>query len=412
MWQLFYHHCCHICTLMVKKIFFIVCLSFYFQNLLFAQEEFVEPPARHLTRIKFTQLTGGVVLLNARFEDCPDTLNFILDTGSGGISLDSTTSLILGFQPEPSDRTIRGIAGIRKVKFLYDRKLVLPGLTVDSLDFHINDYSVLTTVYGIRIDGIIGYSLLSKFIVHVNYDSLYLDIFSQGSIRYPRGGYHLNPIISTLPIQTLRVKDENTITSRFLYDMGAGLCLLLTSDFVDDSALIKPKRKRFAKQAEGLGGAVDMQLTVIKEVKIGPYRFRNIPTYIFDDEYNVTSYPYLGGILGNDLLRRFNVYMNYAKKDFYIIPNSHYNDLFDYSYAGMELYYIEGLIVVGDIAKDSPAEKSGVKEGDIVIGINNMFNQNFQDYKTALQKAGQKIKILVMRNEELLEFEFKTQSIL
>ncbi len=47
-------------------------------------------------------------------------------------------------------------------------------------------------------------------------------------------------------------------------------------------------------------------MTVIKELKLGPYRFRNIPIYIFNDEYNVTSYPFLGGIIGNDILRRFN----------------------------------------------------------------------------------------------------------
>ena len=37
---------------------------------------------------------------------------------------------------------------------------------------------------------------------------------------------------------------------------------------------------------EGLGGKIDMELTVTTEVKVGPYRFRNVPTYIFDDENN------------------------------------------------------------------------------------------------------------------------------
>ena len=52
----------------------------------------------------------------------------------------------------------------------------------------------------------------------------------------------------------------------------------------------------YAKEAEGVGGKIDMHLTVIKEIKLGPYRFRNVPIYIFDDTYNVTSYPYLGGL--------------------------------------------------------------------------------------------------------------------
>jgi len=350
--------------------------------------------------------------MKALVGDKTDTLNFILDTGSGGISLDSTTAEELGYEPLASDKTIRGIGGIRKVSFVYNLDLRLPGLVVDSLDFHINDYTILANVYGMRIDGIIGYSLLHRYIVFVNYDSLYVDLYTHGTLKYPRGGHHLKPFITTLPVQTLRVRDENAINSRFLFDMGAGLCLLLTNDFVDDSSLIKTKRKRYTKQAEGLGGAVDMEVTVVREVKLGPYKFRNVPVYIFDDDYNVTSYPYLGGIIGNDLLRRFNLYMNYAKKDFYIIPNMHYNDLFDYSYSGMELYFVDGLIVIGDVAKGSPADLAGLLEDDVVVGINKNFNQNLQDYKAELQNAGRKVKIVVLRGDELFEFEFKTQSIL
>ena len=57
-----------------------------------------------------------------------------------------------------------------------------------------------------------------------------------------------------------------------------------------------------------------MHVTVIKEVKLGPYRFRSVPTYVFDDVYNVTSYPHLCGLVGNDILRRFNTILNYDKR--------------------------------------------------------------------------------------------------
>lgn len=394
------------------KIFLIIIALFFAGLVTHAQEEFVEPPAKFLTRMKFRQLTGGVILLKALIAGKKDTLSFILDTGSGGISLDSLTVSELEMEGIPSDRTIRGIAGIRKVSFVYNQTLRFPNLDVDSLDFHINDYGILSNVYGERIDGIIGYSVLKRYILFINYDSLYIDFYNPGSVKFPRGGYHLKPFIATLPIQPMRVRDEKVINSRFLYDMGAGLCLLLTTDFVNDSALIKTKRKRYVKEAEGLGGKIDMQVTVIREVKLGPYKFRNIPTYIFDDDYNVTSYPYLGGIIGNDLLRRFNVYLNYEKRDFYIIPNKHFSDPFDYSYSGIELYLIDGFIIIGDVAKGSPAEASGIKEGDIVIGINKSFNQNLHQVKSELQNTGRKVKIIVRRFDELLEFEFKIKSIL
>ncbi len=376
-----------------------------------AQEEFIEPVSRVLTSITFTQLTGGVVVLKAHLDDFPDTLNFVLDSGSSGISLDSTTVAYLKLNPIESDRTIRGIAGIKKVGFLYNRKLRFPNLTVDSLNFHVNDYSVLTSVYGQQVDGIIGYSLLSRYIVKINYDSLKIDICSKGTIRYPKGGFLFRPIISTLPVQSARIRDETEHQARFLYDIGAGVCLMLSEDFLQDSVLLRKKRKLWPKDGEGIGGKISMNLTVIKELKLGPYRFRNVPTYIFDDAYNVTSYPYLGGLIGNDILRRFNVIFNYGKRDIHMVPNSHYRDPFDYSYTGIELYLIDGQIELGSVAKGSPAEVAGLKEGDIVVAVNNDFTQNFQRYKNVLLAPNAKIKLIVRRNGELIQTEMKVKSI-
>jgi hypothetical protein len=377
-----------------------------------AQEEFIEPPSRFITSIPFTQLTGGIVILQAKFGNFPDTLNFILDTGSSGISLDSTTTEYLQLKPVPSERTIRGIAGIRKVSFLYNQQLKLPGLTVDSLNFHINNYAILTAVYGERIDGIIGYSILSRYIIKLDYDSMKISFHTKGTIRYPRGGYLLKPTISQLVAQAVKVRDEESVTTRFIYDMGAGVCMMLSKDFISDSSFIDKRKKRWVKEGEGLGGKIDMELTVIKEVKLGPYRFRNVPVHIFDDVNNVTSYPYMGGLIGNDILRRFNVILNYAKSDIYLTPNSHYSEFFDYSYSGVELYLIDGLILVGDVAEGSPAQAAGLKEGDQVMAVNRNFSQNLNQYKIAMQTPNEKVKIIYRRGAAINEIEFKVKSIL
>jgi hypothetical protein len=87
-------------------------------------------------------------------------------------------------------------------------RLNFPGLTVDSLRFHVNDYSILSQVYGIPVDGIIGYSLFSRYIIHINYDSLQMRICSQGTFRYPKGGHLIKPYLSTLPVHRARIKDH------------------------------------------------------------------------------------------------------------------------------------------------------------------------------------------------------------
>ncbi|HEY4290814.1 MAG TPA: aspartyl protease family protein [Puia sp.] len=375
-----------------------------------AQETFARP-AKLITTFPFTLFTGGVILIKAGLDNFSDSLNFILDTGSGGISLDSMTCLRLRLTPKPSDRTILGIAGIRQVKFLYNETLRLPGLSVDSMNFHVNDYDILTSVYGEKVDGIIGYSFFSRYIVQINYDSLRISVYSKGAFRYPKGGYMMRAVIASLPIVNAQVSDALRINNRFYFDTGAGLCTLLSTDFVNDSLLLDSRKKSYFTQAQGLGGKATMRLTTLKEVRIGPFRFRKVPTYVFDDQYNVTSYPNLGGLIGNDILRRFNVILNYDRRSIYLMPNSHYREQFDYSYTGLGIYWVDGEIRIGDVMKDSPADKAGLKEDDVILAIGTNFTNNIQTYKNLLQNPGEKVKITFKRNGELQQTYLRVKSI-
>jgi len=378
-----------------------------------AQEQFSEPSARRITTVPLRTLSGGVVLIKAAVNNYPDSLNFILDTGSGGISLDSTTCIEFNIPLAPSDKTIRGIGGIRNVKFLYNAKLHLPGLSVDSLNFHVNDYEILTSVYGIKIDGIIGYSFLSRYIVKLNYDTMLMEVFTPGEIKYPKGGHLLRPLLASIPIQTLNFKEKDKFQNRFYFDTGAGLSFLLSEDYIRDSGILKNKKKPpLVTQAEGLGGKMTMRLTTIKEVRLGPYKFKNVPTFLFDDDYNVTSYPFLGGLIGNDLLRRFNIILNYKKREIHIIPNRSFKEAFDYAYTGLGVYYVDGKVIVEDVVKGSPGEEGGFIPGDVILGINNNYSNNIQVYKSMMQNLGDKLKFVILRNGAPEILYLKAKSIL
>jgi len=389
----------------------LIIFQLFFQPLI-GQEKSIAPPARLITKIPFRLLTGGVVILRATLNNYQDSLTFILDTGSGGISLDSSTAATLGVKTEMSDRTIRGIAGIRQVRFTYNNRLHMRGITMDSLNFHINDYDVLTSAYGEKIDGIIGYSFLSRYLVTINYDSLKVGVYTKGNYKYPRGGYLLKPILVNIPVINGEIRDEREVLNRFYFDTGAGMCVLFSADFVNDSSFLRTKRKWYKTQAEGLGGKAAMKMGVVREVKVGPYRFKKVPAYVFEDDYNVTSYPYLGGLIGNDLLRRFNIVLNYEKREIHMIPNTHFRDAFDYSYTGLGMYLVDQAITVVDVMPGSPAEEAGFHPGDVVVSINNNFSGNIQQYKTMLQNSGEKLRFVLMRPDGLVELYLKVKSIL
>lgn len=375
------------------------------------------PPARLLTVIPFRQLTGGVIVLHARINHFPDTLNFILDTGSGGISLDSTTCSRLGLKPQLSNIYMRGIGGVKRLSFAYNNTLVLPDLETDSLDFHINDYSFISAVYGLHIDGIIGYSFLKNYIVKVNYDSNRIFIYSPGRYSYPAGGWLMQPRLRHIPIIAATIQNkEEPINAHYYFDLGAGLCLMLSNQFVIDSSLFDSPRQRRHKfiptEIQGFAGPMMMMRTVLEEVSLGPFRFHNIPVYLFDDVSNVTAYPSLGGLLGNDLLRRFNTTLNYPQGEIYLNPNADYGEAFDYSYTGLTLYFLDGKVVVTRILSDSPAEKAGFKEGDVLLGVNGNFSNDISTYHELLKNAGKAVNVLIFRNGSPLKLRLKVKSIL
>ena len=392
--------------LLMRRFLFHILFCFL-SSAIIAQEQFVEKPAKFITRFPFNHLTGGVMLVKARLNNIPDTLNFILDTGSGGISLDTATCVALNIPHTPSGKTINGIAGIKEVDFAKNNELILPGLKIKGLDFYVNDYEILTSVYGIKIDGIIGYTFFSRYIVKINFDSTYIEVFEPGSIRYPQGGYLLHPLFTALPIQALRIKDARTINANFYLDTGAGLCFLMSTDFINDSSFLQKKRKPVVVETQGLGGKKRMTTTIIKELKIGPYIFRRVPTHIMEDVYNATSYPYVGGLVGNDILRRFNMIFNYQKREVHLLPNTRFRDGFDYSYTGLSLYYVDGRIVIDDIIPGSPASKAGFKKEDVIMAVNNNFSNDMSVYKNILQSERERVRVLILRGgfPQLINFK-------
>jgi hypothetical protein len=395
---------------MSKKIALLCCVYLFISSLP-AQEIIYNQEAKLLSTLPFKQLTGGTIILKARIDDFTDSLNFVFDTGSGGISLDSSTVDELKIIKTQSDKIIRGIAGIKKVEYALKHTLCLPNLKVDSLDFHINNYDLLTASYGVKIDGIIGYSFLRQFIVKVDYDNSLMKIYSPGNIKYPRAGYLMKPRFSPLPIDAFDIADETKINSSLIFDTGAGLNLLLTNEFANDNNLLKKKKHFYPLRIEGLGGQKTMQLTTIKEFKVGKYKFKNVPTMLFDDDFNVTNYPRTGGLIGNDLLRKFNLIINYPDFAIHLQPNKYFAEPFDYAYTGMSIYLIDNKIIVMDIMPNSPAKKANLKEGDQILALDNNFTATLQAYKTALQNAGNKIKIIVLREGKPKELTLFVQNI-
>jgi C-terminal processing protease CtpA/Prc len=73
----------------------------------------------------------------------------------------------------------------------------------------------------------------------------------------------------------------------------------------------------------------------------------------------------------------------------------------------MTLYFLDGHVVADDIIEGSPADRAGVKAGDVVVSINNNFSNNVETYKNLLQKVGDRASLLIMRNNVPMQLSLR-----
>ena len=200
------------------KIALIISFSIMLCNCSVAQQTHVQKPAQYITTIPFKQIMGGVILVKAALFNSDDSLQFILDTGSGGISLDSSACVQYEMLPVNSNKTVSGIGGKASVGVTSATSICFPGLTLPQLPFYVYDYSELSSIYGEKIDGVIGYPFFSQYIVKINFDSSYLMVYTAGKIKYPNKGNLLHVNIHPLPIHSVAFKMKKKTQFDFYLD--------------------------------------------------------------------------------------------------------------------------------------------------------------------------------------------------
>lgn len=390
----------------MRKFVLIVFISIFSVSVR-AQED-----SKLLAQFPFEKFLSGIVIIKAQLAPYKDSLNFILDTGSGGISLDSTTCARLGIESKLTNTVASGVGGKRKVRFTYGRTLALGGYQVDSLDFHLNDYSLLTAIYDVEIDGIIGYSFLKRYIVTIDYDEMTVKVYSKGKFDYPSKGFLFKNPITAIPSENVSISDARKIDGDFYFDSGAAMELLFSKQFVADSNVFLPRRRPLVASVEGVMGREDMSVGVVKHFSIGPYKFKHVPVFVYADSNNILGYPRRLGLVGSGILSRFNLILNFPENEIYIKPNKSYSAPFDYSYSGLNIWGNNGKVEVYDVIPNSPAEKAGFIIGDEIIGINNIFSSNLQAYRKMLKSERTILNVIIKRGKDYKPMLLKVGSIL
>ena len=305
--------------------------------------------------------------------------NFILDTGVGPMII--------------TDPTI-----LDSLDFTLLRKINISGLGTDTLVAYLSqnitaqvgsakmdriptailrqDLFNLSGYLGIKIYGILGFNFFNSFVVDIRYSQNRLIMLGKEAKVKFNGKKTLLKIDNTKPylFAEVTLSDSVKINAKFLIDTGASHALSM--EMFNGNAFPLPKITMPAYLGMSLSGRIKGHVGRIPEIEVGGYVFKDVVSGFPD--YQSISTKIEGskrnGNLGADLLRRFNVQIDYAGGAIYFKPNSERKKQFDYNRVGAVLYLdLEKnakRYFIAEVDENSPAERAGLLSGDEVISVN------------------------------------------
>lgn len=285
-----------------------------------------------------------------------------------------------------------------------------------------NDYFHFEEYTGVNVQGILGSDFFRRFIVKVNYRQSTISLYDPQYFSPPGRDY------ITLPIEvnrnkpylnaTINLHPDTSIQVRLLIDTGAGLALLLHTD--THPGLKMPEKVIPSNLGAGLGGFLLGYMGRVHKLEFEPFVFRevtsqfqNLPSGLDSSFINQRN-----GIIGNEILRRFTVVIDYLQEKAYLEPNRSYKDEFIHDRSGINLVAgginLNEFIIYG-IIPGSPAARAGLIRGDRILSINGI-PASFLDLEGAnrrfLKHVGKKVCLKVLRGNTRFHVTFKLRDLI
>jgi len=380
-------------------------------------------------RVEITfELHSNLIVVPVKVNGSEQELKFILDTGVRTAIL--TNDIYVDSVPRPNDRVISLMGAGKQGK--------VSAFVSNNIDFALpegveaignamlvlqDDYLQLDNHLGVRIHGIMGYELFSRFIVEVDYLNQVL-VFHKPEYFKPRRSYRVLPmtIEDTKPyLSNIRYKlnDSTYIPIKLMVDTGASHSLLLNTETEEHISV--PQKNLEGYLGRGLSGEIYGYMGRVEGLELSDYELEEIiATFPEDSSMINPSRAKTGhnGNIGGSILKRFRVVFDYANEKMYIKKNRYFKNEFEYNMSGMELMAVGPLLttlVISKIIKDTPAYRAGLREGDLIFSVNGRRppELDLSIYSTLVSKRpGKTIRIKILRQGKIIKKKFKLERVL
>ncbi len=370
-------------------------------------------------RIPFDYV-GRHVWLRAAVNGRPPA-NFVFDTGASISVIDSTYAAGVGLATTGEMQAMGGASSTGRASFATVDTLRIAAPDGDGIEVHgvkvavVSLNPLLAPFFWRDCAGIVGFDVINQFVTRLDYDGHQLFFFDPKTFHYDGKGTAV-PMTLAGNVPVVRIKVDGAFEGGARVDVGSDALLDLHTPFVKKNDLVARARKSIPTMMGGVGGMSQSRLARMKSVALGPYRIADPLVGLSSTESGALASEDYAGNIGNRLLERFTVTLDYERRQIWLEPGAHYNERANYSRLGARFAKIGDDVRVAEVIAGSPAEKAGLRQGDVVTEIAEhpiaSFDRDQLERQFEEGKPGTKVTMTVMRNGKPVKLTAKLRDIL
>ena len=275
------------------------------------------------------------------------------------------------------------------------------------------DYFRFEEYAGLAVHGIPAGHVFSRYLLKINYQRKVLTLYERGSYKMDREGFESLPLEAfrnKLYINTqAQLQPDSSAPVKLLLDTGAGMPLML---FTNTHPLIQPSVNAIPTNiGMGLGGYLEGFVGRTPGLLLGKFSQKNVLTYFqtVDTAQDLSSLNGRNGLIGNTILSRFQLVIDFQEATLWLKPAKYYQKEFVYDRSGLNIIASGARLnhfSVLNVLPGSPAEEAGIQAGDRILRVGWLAAslRTLEDLQGMLQrKPGKQVKIVIKRDGKVMK---------
>ncbi|UCD18248.1 MAG: aspartyl protease family protein [Candidatus Zixiibacteriota bacterium] len=261
---------------------------------------------------------NGFLLLEAEVIG-GDSAVFILDSGAGMNVIDQSFARRIGLEVT-GELPAKGVSGYEAAGITHIDSLDIGGVRLLHQKAAVFDFSNLNLRLPGKPGGILGYDFLSRFPFRIDYRRRKFTIYHPEAFRPPDSNFAISfDLYMKIPVIAAEIEG---CRGEFMVDLGNALGLILHRRFTEHCNIREKLTdiKDMEHSVGGIGGTSQAYAATGHDLRFGAVEVKKVPLAVAGGDEGAFGSAELDGNIGNLLLEKFSVVLDYTSKTIYVLP--------------------------------------------------------------------------------------------